>query len=194
MFSVRGLSEDSDPSRTNLLIEFDHRGRESQDQRHPCEPPSFLWLRQRPACGASRLYFLPGSLARPRPKNARREHRVLPQFPPFIPDEDQAALCWRGDRTLLTFDYDFLDPQKLPTSRNPGVIILDRDRRNAAGVAAAVFAFSEFERFVGAITRGTRVVIRGDGHVSVWTSANPRRPPNFRYLLRADSPRMIWQN
>ncbi len=109
-------------------------------------------------------------------------------------DEDQAALCWREDRTLLTFDYDFLDPQKLPTSRNPGVVILDCDRRNDVEVAATVFAFSELERFVGAITKGIRVVIRGDGHVSVWTSANPRKPPNFRYLLRADSPRLIWQN
>ena len=110
------------------------------------------------------------------------------------PDEDQAALCWREGRTLLTFDYDFFDAQKLPASRNPGVIILDCDRRDAVQLAGAVFAFSEFERFAGAVTRGTRIIIRGDGQVNVWTAANPRRPPDRRYLLRADKSAMIWQN
>ena len=109
-------------------------------------------------------------------------------------DEDQAALCWREDRTLLTFDYDFLNPNKLPNSRNPGVIILDCDRKEAAQVAATVFAFSEFEHLAGAVTRRTRVIILGDGQVSVWTTANSGQPPDFRYLLRADKPPMIWQN
>jgi hypothetical protein len=109
-------------------------------------------------------------------------------------DEDHAALCWREDRTLLTFDYDFIDPNKLPNSRNPGVVIFNCDRRDAARIAAAVFAFAEFEHFAGAVTRRTRVIIRGDGQVSVWRTASSGQPPDFRYLLRADKPPMIWQN
>jgi len=44
-------------------------------------------------------------------------------------DADQAALCWRNEWVLMTFDWDFFDAHKLPSHRNPGVVICDCDRR-----------------------------------------------------------------
>jgi predicted nuclease of predicted toxin-antitoxin system len=39
-------------------------------------------------------------------------------------DEDVFALAWKEDRVLLTHDRDFLDDQRFPAHRNPGVVIL----------------------------------------------------------------------
>jgi predicted nuclease of predicted toxin-antitoxin system len=39
-------------------------------------------------------------------------------------DEDVLAFAWRSRRVLLTHDRDFLDDQRFPEHRNPGIIIL----------------------------------------------------------------------
>jgi predicted nuclease of predicted toxin-antitoxin system len=39
-------------------------------------------------------------------------------------DEDVFAYAWRTQRVLLSQDRDFLDDQRFPENRNPGVIVL----------------------------------------------------------------------
>jgi predicted nuclease of predicted toxin-antitoxin system len=39
-------------------------------------------------------------------------------------DEDVFAFAWRDRRVLLTHDRDFLDNQRFPEHRNPGVVVL----------------------------------------------------------------------
>lgn len=108
------------------------------------------------------------------------------------PDPDQAALCWREKRTLLTFDWDFFDTRIVPRHRAPGIVIVDCDMDSAQDVSLALGALGEYERLRGAVSRKTRVVVRADGAVSAWTSAEPRQPPNARFRLVGDRPPLIW--
>lgn len=108
------------------------------------------------------------------------------------PDPDQAALCWREKRTLLTFDWDFSDTRIIPRHRAPGIVIVDCDSDNAQDVSLALGALGEYERLRGAVSPKTRVVVRSDGEVSVWTSAESRQPPNFRFRFVKDRPPLIW--
>ena len=107
-------------------------------------------------------------------------------------DADQAALCWREGRTLLTFDWDFSDTRIIPHHRAPGVVILDCDSDSAQDVSLALGALGEYERLRGAVSRRTRVVVRADGDVSVWTSAESAQPPNFRFRFIKHRPAVIW--
>ena len=108
------------------------------------------------------------------------------------PDPDQAALCWRENRTLLTFDWDFFDARVIPRHRAPGIVIVDCDSDREHDVALAVRALGEYERLRGAVSRRTRIVVRSDGEVSVWASAEPRQPPNYRFRFVRDRAPLIW--
>ena len=85
------------------------------------------------------------------------------------PDPDQAALCWRENRTLLTFDWDFFDARVIPRHRAPGIVIVDCDSDREHDVALAVRALGEYERLRGAVSRRTRIVVRSDGEVRALT-------------------------
>ena len=108
------------------------------------------------------------------------------------PDDDQAALCWRDNRTLLTFDWDFHDTRNIPLHRTPGIVIVDCDSDSAQDVSLALGALGEYERLRGAVSRRTRVVVRSDGEVSVWTSAESRQAPNFRFRFVRERPPLVW--
>lgn len=108
------------------------------------------------------------------------------------PDADHAALCWRENRTLLTFDWDFFDTRVIPRHRSPGIVIVDCDNDSERDVALAIGALGEYERLRGAVSKKTRVVVRSDGTVTVWTTADSRQSPNFRFKFVRDRPPMVW--
>lgn len=108
------------------------------------------------------------------------------------PDTDHAALCWRENRTLVTFDWDFLDTRIIPRHRSPGIVIVDCDSDSERHVALAIGALDEYERLRGAISRRTRVVVRSNGEVSVW--GDPRQPPKSRLKFVRDRPPLVWIN
>ena len=108
-------------------------------------------------------------------------------------DEDQAAHAWREGRSIVTFDYDFLDPSKLPQTRNPGVIIIDCDRGRNNEVERAVQTLSQFERIVGPVKRRMRIIVRPHGEVSVWGKSHPRSAPDARYRFSVRRPPEIWE-
>ena len=97
-------------------------------------------------------------------------------------------------RSLVTFDYDFFDPSKLPDHRNPGVVILDCDRGRQREVDAAIFALGAFEKIVGPVTRRMRVIIRSDGEVSVWDKSDSRAPADRRYRFQLDRAPLVWES
>ena len=106
------------------------------------------------------------------------------------PDSDQAALCWRENRTLLTFDWDFFDTRIVPRHRSPGIVIVDCDSDNHRDVALAIGTLGEYERLRGAVSPRTRVVVKSNGEVSVW--GNPRQPPSSRLKLVRNRPPIVW--
>ena len=108
-------------------------------------------------------------------------------------DADHAALCWRERRTLVTFDFDFFEPRKVPRHRTPATVILDCDRQREQKVASAVNAMATYERLVGAVQQRTRLIVRSDGEVSVWRSAQPYEPPDERYRFRPNRPPLMWR-
>ena len=103
-----------------------------------------------------------------------------------------AALCWRENRTLLTFDWDFFDTRVIPRHRSPGIVIVDCDNDSERDVALAIGALGEYERLRGAVSKKTRVVVRSDRTVTVWTTADSRQSPNFRFKFVRDRPPMVW--
>jgi predicted nuclease of predicted toxin-antitoxin system len=85
-------------------------------------------------------------------------------------DEDVMAYAWRTQRVLLTHDRDFLDNQRFPENRNPGLIVLPaREGDETAmghGVARVLSAFSKDPdawRHHKIIVTTDEVQIRGPG-------------------------------
>lgn len=107
-------------------------------------------------------------------------------------DADQAAFCWRERRAIVTFDLGFLEPRGVPLHRTPGTVIIDCDRRHAANVATALAAFGRFDGLFGPVARRTRIIVRADSQVNVWTTASARQAPNFRYRLANAQRPFVW--
>lgn len=107
-------------------------------------------------------------------------------------DEDQAALCWREQRTLITFDWDFFEPKNIPRHRAPGIVIIDCDPRKAGLVSQLIATFADLERVTGAVSRKRRVVIGANGLVSIWATAGPTQAPDFKYRFQANRPPFVW--
>jgi hypothetical protein len=84
------------------------------------------------------------------------------------PDEDHFADCWRTERTLITHDWDFMDAAKLPDYRNPGVIVLDSNRRKAKEVVRTAELVRMLCDVVGPSLRHMRAIIGSDGTIRLW--------------------------
>ena len=98
-------------------------------------------------------------------------------------DEDHAAICWKEGWTLLTLDFDFLDPERVPHHRNPGIVVLDCNGQREAEITSAVATFVAFEQRVARVVRGMWVIARSDAVVHVWSTQTPRRRPNAIYKV-----------
>lgn len=107
-------------------------------------------------------------------------------------DGDQAALCWRENRTLMTFDWDFFEPKNVPRHRTPAIVIIDCESSNTSRVLSAIQSFHDYEQVLGAMGRRTRVVVRADGETSVWTTAGPHEAPNARYRFERGRLPQVW--
>lgn len=107
-------------------------------------------------------------------------------------DADQAALCWREDRTLVTFDWDFFGMEDVPHHRTPGIVIVDCDRLQTRLVTQAIDTFAKYDHLIGAVSRRMHVVVRADGEISIWTSANLRKRPNARYRFDEQLRPLAW--
>lgn len=80
-------------------------------------------------------------------------------------DSDVMAYAWRKSRIILTHDDDFLDDQKFPFNRNPGVIVLPQ----TPSARVMVRIIGQVLNIVGNYTRMFRhpkINITEDGH---WT-------------------------
>jgi predicted nuclease of predicted toxin-antitoxin system len=53
-------------------------------------------------------------------------------------DQNVYAFAWREDRIILTHDSDFLDDQRFPPHRNPGVIVLPGANGATPGLHMAI--------------------------------------------------------
>jgi predicted nuclease of predicted toxin-antitoxin system len=86
------------------------------------------------------------------------------------PDEDVMAFAWRNKRVLLTHDRDFLDNQRFPEHRNPGVIVLPGGAGDQSamghGIARVISVFSkdpEAWRHKKIVVTTDEIQIRGPG-------------------------------
>lgn len=149
----------------------------------------------RPARRRSRLHLdesVPVSVLRQlerldyRPSNSRQRRLTGHD------DVDQAAFCWRENRTLMTFDWDFFEPRNVPRHRTPAIVIIDCDSSKASRVLSAIQSFRDYEQVFGAVGRRTRVVVRADGEISIWTTAGPREAPNARYRFEKERQPEVW--
>ena len=80
--------------------------------------------------------------------------------------EEVLAFAWKEQRILLTYDFDFLDDNRFPFNRNPGLVVLPRtidSRRGLPDAINGVLALigPYFEAY-----RGYKIRITEDG---VWT-------------------------
>jgi len=155
-----------------------------------------LTLNSRPAKTQSRLHLdesVPASVERLLVELGYRFSTSKAQGLMGHSDVDQAAFCWRERRTLLTFDWDFFGMEELPYHRTPGIVVIDCDRRRAKDISRAIDTLARFEHTIGAVQRGTHVVVRADGHVGVWTGPNLRMPPAFRYRFDEQFRPLVWR-
>ncbi len=114
-------------------------------------------------------------------------------------DEDILAFAMRDDRVLLTHDRDFLDWQRFPEHRNPGVVLLPGSQGDVVALVEAlrwtmsiVGEFREiWRKSVVQITGAGEFIVRGremetgavttrryrmapDGGVDIWDDQEPR--------------------
>jgi predicted nuclease of predicted toxin-antitoxin system len=83
-------------------------------------------------------------------------------------DTEVYAYAWRENRVLLTHDGDFLDDQKFPQHRNPGVVVLPDGMGDqqalAEGLAIALRAFATAPAELWSKTKST---IRASGEMTI---------------------------
>jgi hypothetical protein len=101
-------------------------------------------------------------------------------------DADHAALCWRDGMILVTQDHDFLNTQVVPEHRNPGVVVLDGDARDAH---RAAFFVGRIVGPFGRHWRGTKFVFTPNGEMTVWVRNADRgavEKTRYRWLRNRD--------
>ena len=76
------------------------------------------------------------------------------------PDENVLALAHREDRVLLTHDADYLDSDRFPLHRNPGIVLLPGAQGDVYTLVRSLMdlmsIFAPYREFV----RGARIVFR----------------------------------
>jgi predicted nuclease of predicted toxin-antitoxin system len=83
------------------------------------------------------------------------------------PDENILAFAQRDDRILLTHDDDFLDDQRFPLHRNPGVVVLPGASGNVELLVRALLHMLAVVAPYRELFRGTKVVFATDGTLTV---------------------------
>ncbi|MGA2367297.1 MAG: DUF5615 family PIN-like protein [Dehalococcoidia bacterium] len=98
-------------------------------------------------------------------------------------DSDHIAHAFRYDRILLTRDKDYLDNQKHPHHRNPGIIVLDIEPITREGLTNVLFLLKIAVRPYREIWRESKILISRDGYITVWEKdheAGKRQKSRFR--------------
>jgi predicted nuclease of predicted toxin-antitoxin system len=109
------------------------------------------------------------------------------------PDENVLAYAWKHDRVLLTHDDGFLDDQKHPPTRNPGVVILPGGSGDTQALIASVRIVHHLVGRYRELWRGAKIVINGDYSFSVTDfSADEGRRTTSRYRMSPRGPAEIW--
>ena len=100
-------------------------------------------------------------------------------------DADHFAYCWRHRKVLVTHDFDFLDEENLPDTRNPGVVVFNCDSRDEQSVARIIALLPRLRAVIGeAGWRHTRSVVSADGKARVRRSNSAigkERTDTFRF-------------
>ena len=75
------------------------------------------------------------------------------------PDEDVFAVAWREKRVLVTHDEDFLNDQRFPPNRNPGVIRIGpgADGRDQEGLRKCLFVGTAIGEDIGTWYVGKKI-------------------------------------
>jgi len=108
-------------------------------------------------------------------------------------DEDIYALAHKEDRILLSHDSDFLDDQRFPPRRNPGVVILPSPSGNRGGL---VHALQNMLLVVGKyreLWSETKVIFsEGDTIRAVYRNRQTGAIEKNLFLLPQHGPPMLW--
>lgn len=109
-------------------------------------------------------------------------------------DEDQLAAAFRENRILLTNDRGFLDPQRHPPHRNPGVIVLPGGSGNTRQMARGVSVLVDYLADLQPVIEGAYIEITASGQVYV-TSRNVETGAMETTRYRFDRPDLeIWSD
>lgn len=106
-------------------------------------------------------------------------------------DEDIMAAAWKEKRVLLTHDADFLDDQRFPPHRNPGVVVI-RPGSNGRESQELLGCLSKTVRLAAAQTNwfhGRKFDFTSADELTI-TSQRTRQ----RYLWKKHGMPMIWED
>jgi predicted nuclease of predicted toxin-antitoxin system len=107
-------------------------------------------------------------------------------------DEDIFAFAWRENRMLWTHDRDFLDDNRFPEHRNPGIVVLPGangdQRAMRIGLATAVLLFGQGPK----LWRKSKAVISAEGEITIRNrSADSGRIEATRYRMTRGRAEML---
>ena len=83
-------------------------------------------------------------------------------------DADHVAHAFRNNQILLTRDKGYLNDQKHPPHRNPGIVILDVEPMTREVLTNALWILKTVVRPYREIWQGSKILISRDGYITVW--------------------------
>jgi predicted nuclease of predicted toxin-antitoxin system len=105
-------------------------------------------------------------------------------------DEDVFAVAWKDDRVIVTHDPDFLDDQRFPPHRNPGIVVIrpGSDGRDDIGLGVCL---SVAIQLTGKNTNWFRGMKFDFSSREEFSIKSPGRRQRYRW--RANEGPMIWE-